>query len=375
MNTNILHFLALSAICAGVLCGCDKTEPDNGPKEPETPAQESPVLVIDQTSLNISAEGGALSVSYTVENPAETGTVSAEPDADWIAVETVSSTDVKMNVEANDVTETRTASVNIIYTYGDDSDTVCRRVTVIQEAMIPDPELTLDIESPVTMPVEGGKITIPYTVTYPVEGGTISVKTEVAWITDEVSDTQVTLTVHENQSTSKRTAEVSIVYAYGDGETVSCPVSITQEALEAQYDYYLPNAYLWGELYDYSIANFIYFRVQFSDMEISAEGDITEGACCYDLTIYTSSVVYDDSDHPFPPAGTYTYGTSTMAGEFSGWFYPAEGGSGFGIQEGTMEVSLDGSTMSVDINFTDEQGKTHCVQYSGQPVMDIAFQM
>ena len=374
MKTTLI--MSLAALTTSILLACSKPEPDNGTDEPEIPTQDTPSIVIKQTTYTINADRCTISIPYSINNPAETGTVSAKADVEWINSGTISSTDVTLNIEANDMTETRSAIVNIIYTYGENSDTVSKSVTVEQEAMIPDPELIIDLEGTPTVPAEGGAISIPYTVKYPVEGGYISALTEVAWIKpEEISDTQVSLYISENQSTQERTAAVNIVYTYGDGETVSQPVNIIQEALEADYDYYVPNAFLHGELYDYSIAGLIYFRVKFSDMEITEEGNITEGACCYDLTIYTSSVLYDDNSNPMPPAGTYRYGTTQSAGEFSGWFYPTSGGTGSGIQEGTMDIKIEGSTMTVEINLIDEQGKTHCVEYSGIPSIDIAFQL
>lgn len=365
----LLPFFAAFALSTAMLAGCTKTEPDNKPDNPET---KTPEIIIDELNPEIGAEGGEISISYTIENPAETGTISAETDenASWIEVSSISATDIVLTVEANDITETRQTDVTVIYTYGENSDTVSCTVTVMQAELVPDPEIKTDGQS-VRIPVEGGQASAEFSVMYAVDGGKISATTEADWLTiDEVGGNEIKMTATENIFAKEKTAIINLVYSYGDGESVTAELKVIQDAVEVSVDYYMPVAYISGEYYDYG-AIFRYFRIKLSDMEIT-EGEIAEGASSYDLTLYVSDV--DDPANPWPQAGTYKYGTMT-AGTFSGWFYPVKGAIGAEIKEGTAEVSVDGENLLIELDLKDADGKTHYARYSGKPVFEIAVQM
>lgn len=363
------YSLSAMAICAVILTGCEK--PDQETPDPEVPTTGTPELVTENTVFNIEADGGRLSIPYTIENPAETGTVSAKNTVVWIAVDAVSTSDIQLTVEANNLTETRSSTINIVYTFGEDSDTVSTVVTIEQDARIPDPELVLSTDM-FTVSAEGGEITIPFIISNPVEGGTVSTAADADWLTEKsVSKNEVSFTIAQNMSAQDRTAKVTLTYTYGEGNTATAEADIVQEGAEGMYDHYLPETYSYAQYWDYGEI-FRYFSIQFSDKEI-VDGTIAEGACNYNLTIYVNDI--DDSSNPVPPDGTYTYSESLSAGTFSGWYYPTTNSTGCGISEGEMTVSKDGDYLLITFELTDTEGATHYVRYYGIPSYDIAFQL
>lgn len=72
---------------------------------------------------------------------------------------------------------------------------------------------------------------ITYTINNGVEGGTVSASTEAEWLTlGQIADTApvVPFTCSANTETTERTATVTLTYTYGDNETVTKDVTVTQ---------------------------------------------------------------------------------------------------------------------------------------------------
>lgn len=362
----IHFFIPLLAACAIIPYGCNKI----GPETPEPEPEKTPVIVLDQSDFDISADGGELSVPYRVENPAGTGSVSAESNVPWVTLSTVSVSEVVFEVEENEVTESRDAEVTIIYTFGENQETVSEKATIHQGEKIPDPEIVVETTEIEVAP-EGGDVTVALSVLNPAEDGVMSAATDAEWITVVTADESgVSLKVGENTSVTERSAVLVITYTYRNGKTVDAEVTIKQ-AVPVHADYYLPEAYAYAEYYDYGEV-FRYFRIYFSDKEI-VDGQFAEDAFKYDLTIYVTGI--EDNSNPVPPDGSYVYGKDLTPGQFSGWVYLANDTAGFGILEGTMDIAKDGEYLSIETNITDEYGDTHYVKYYGIPSFDIAFQL
>lgn len=362
MRRSHLLFIILLASCTALFHSCEPQGPGSG--------TDVPVINLGQTDLSIGPDGGEVSIAYTLENPAETGVVSAASDVPWATLVNVSATDIIFKIKKNDVTEDRTAEITVVYTYGDDKKTVSSKATITQSEMIPDPEITVD-QTEISVVPEGGEITVGVAVQYPASDGVLSASTEADWIeVSRVTDSEITLQVKENKSMGERTAQLSVTYSYGQDKTVETKVKIIQD-IPFDSDYYLPEAYTYAEYYDYGEI-FRYFRIYFSDREI-IDGKVAADAFKYDLTIYVSHVA--DNENPIPPAGTYTYGKNLVPGEFSGWIYPANDTDGFEIKEGTMEITEDGEYLGIEINLTDFNGKTHYVKYYGIPSFKTVIQI
>ena len=76
---------------------------------------------------------------------------------------------------------------------------------------------------------------IEYTINNPVEGGVLTANTEAEWLTiGTVGEETVAFTCTENDG-DIRTANVTLTYTYGDNETVSKDVTVTQAAAPVIY--------------------------------------------------------------------------------------------------------------------------------------------
>ena len=82
---------------------------------------------------------------------------------------------------------------------------------------------------------------ISYTLVNPVSGGEVTAKSSENWLTPgTVTATEVPFTCTANEANTERTATVTLTYTYGDNETVTKDVTVTQAA------YVDPNAkYNW----------------------------------------------------------------------------------------------------------------------------------
>ena len=75
-----------------------------------------------------------------------------------------------------------------------------------------------------------------FTVNNPIEGGVTTVTEDVDWISDAVvSDNTVNFSTSANEANTARTATITLTYTYGDNETVTKDVTITQAAAPVIY--------------------------------------------------------------------------------------------------------------------------------------------
>ena len=92
---------------------------------------QTPVIVADDVIIAFDATNG--SINYTINNPAESGALAASTTATWITLGDAVDNAVAFTCEANELTEARTATVTLTYTYGD-NETVTKDVTISQDA-------------------------------------------------------------------------------------------------------------------------------------------------------------------------------------------------------------------------------------------------
>lgn len=75
-----------------------------------------------------------------------------------------------------------------------------------------------------------------FEVNNPVNDGTTTVTENVEWISDvTISGNSVTFTTTANEATTSRSGVITLTYTFGDNETVTKDVTITQAALPASY--------------------------------------------------------------------------------------------------------------------------------------------
>lgn len=105
--TSVTAVLLLSAV------GCKQNE-----KEPGT--TPDPVLKVNTTIVQATAEGGVYEISYTVENPVDGAVLELTSDADWVSGPDYSAENVvSVTVAPNNDNADRNANLLLTYTYGE----------------------------------------------------------------------------------------------------------------------------------------------------------------------------------------------------------------------------------------------------------------
>ena len=130
---NKLAFLAAATLSVALMTGCSDDD-----------EQQVPQLSINLENgvLNVSNEGETATVAYTLTHAAADGTMTATTTADWLTV-TCENEAISVAAQPNMTTETKTATVDVTYTYAG-SQTVSAQFDVQQAAMqVPDADYTL----------------------------------------------------------------------------------------------------------------------------------------------------------------------------------------------------------------------------------------
>lgn len=131
--------LALAVGCFVMACEKPSNEkpgpgPDDGNDTTDVTDPTEPVLTLtSESSVSVDAKGGQVTITYTLENPAEDGEISASAaeGGDWCSdFNTDTEGQVTFNVAANDG-EARNTVVTVAYTYGG-GYTMTVKVTVSQ---------------------------------------------------------------------------------------------------------------------------------------------------------------------------------------------------------------------------------------------------
>lgn len=107
-----LRFLATLVAIAMAAVSCDTKQPNEEEPQPEVKA---PVIVLSQDAVELGSAGNAVTLNYTIENPAEGVTLGASHDADWLTVNTSTAGIIALSASKNSSTEPRTTSVTLSY--------------------------------------------------------------------------------------------------------------------------------------------------------------------------------------------------------------------------------------------------------------------
>ena len=127
-----LNFAIPALLCLLCLQACKK-------ETPEQPPVEDPVLEITTEDITVDPLGKECSVSYTLTNGVEGGTVSAQSPADWIGdVNDETEGVVTFTVLPNDTESDRSSKLIVTYTYGEglavrDSVNITQSATSVSE--------------------------------------------------------------------------------------------------------------------------------------------------------------------------------------------------------------------------------------------------
>lgn len=191
-----------------------------------------PSLTLTSEDLQtFNAQGGAGTISYTLTNASNSIKLSVSCEADWIENITVSSSDIKFNVAAN---EGSVRNTQIVVTYGD----LSFEVTIVQESAndtgdnTNEPSITLSSEATMLFKTTGGNGKISYKLKNPVEGVNVTATCSANWVSDIKVGDDITFKVAAN-SGKERTARIAVTYgSYGGFE-----VTIKQNG-ELSFDNY-----------------------------------------------------------------------------------------------------------------------------------------
>lgn len=240
------------------------------------------------------------------------------------------------------------------------------------------PEIDLGKLVNLPVPMEGGETVVEYRIENPVEGGTISAEPTENWLGGFNYDTpgRIVFNVDENTADEDRSSIVTIVYTYGENESVTAQINVIQ----ASYDYVTDCGFMSGTYYGtrYGMEGEHNYYTILSDMEY--DGGAMPGGSYYAFDLYNASAP-ENQDNPLPAAGTYVLGEPGFTADMT--FAPdntealrtsADGEDVFdvGFTEGALTISYDGGVMLAEASLTDENGMRHYLTYAGTPEYDNA---
>lgn len=191
-NISKLSMLFLAAVLG--LSSCGGSEPEEQPKVPvlKVTAPEGGVSVI--------AAGGAVSVSYSVENPTETGVLSVKSSESWVSDIQVNASDVTADVAVNPGDE-RSAELTFSYSGAESVKIKMNQLAAGVNIALSEKEKELE--------AEGGSFSVVVT-----SDRDWTLSGESAWVKASAesgkSGDEVTFTVEKNTSSDSR--EVSFTF-------------------------------------------------------------------------------------------------------------------------------------------------------------------
>lgn len=235
------------------------------------------------------------------------------------------------------------------------------------------PQITLDNQTFLDIPGEGGTVSLTYNITDPVEGGQISVEPTENWIHDIDCETSgiITFLADANETEESRSQIITITYTYGEGQSTKAQINAVQNISMV---YNIPLDVLTGAYYGNAlgIEEEHNYYTWLSDKEFSSDGYSQNGGTYYLLDIYAPAP--EDPSNPLPIAGSYTLGakgatsTMTFSPDYSKGFSTDENGNtvfDVTFTEGTMTIDYEGDAIIINATLLDNTGKTHYVRYHG----------
>ncbi|HIZ88005.1 MAG TPA: hypothetical protein IAC03_07620 [Candidatus Coprenecus pullistercoris] len=196
----------------------------------ETPVPE--INIVDE--FRLSYEGGEISIPFDINNPVEGAEMGALCEASWVSGATADDTSVTFTATEN-TGEARKADLILTYTYseGQVTKTIILSQSAAGEEPEPDPnapQLINNGEGTIVAAPEGGDYTISYSLVNPTQDGVLNVKSYETWVNDVDANTLGTIRFSISANTTKdREGSIIVSYIYGDSDTVSFEVAITQK--------------------------------------------------------------------------------------------------------------------------------------------------
>ncbi len=270
-------------------------------------------------SVVASCDGGRYSVSYTISNPTDDGSVSSAADVGWISdLDCSSSGTVSFTVAANSDESSRTGNISVSYSYSVGGKTVYAtgNSAVIQYGT-GSPDLSVQPNA-VTADYEGGSYSLSYSVDNPDAEGKLACIADVNWIEDIDLETYGTVkfTVDGNDGEDLRTGTITLTYTYGYN-VISKYVTVIQDHVAGGADVselvgtYTAHGTVYGSgispatEMDWTVKIYAYTGYEKYDMYIDGLVPWAEGS--YDTLgthDYSASATYEDGQIVIPSQTT-----------------------------------------------------------------------
>lgn len=339
------------------------------------------VVVGESVEIPYSVKGADkyTTVKATVEDGNENWTAAVNPVDSATGVITV-----------NNVSADLETGVIMVFAYNGAGNTI-EKALILEGVPVPAPALTVTVDT-VKITADGGAGTITYEVENPVEGAVVTAAAEegIDWITDfncETSGT-VTFNVAANELEETRTATVTLTYTYGEDKTQTATVIVSQEGFAPTYDYELAleSGKAGGMYYGNAMGGNMIYVLHFNPRAFNGVyTGYSPNSQYYVITLQAPAPA--DLENIVLPAGNYTAEQSDPTGVIDGdmkilkinnstldikkdlyttSFY--EGGGDMVddyLDYGTLSVSYEGGNYTIEGIFTDIDGETHHLTYTG----------
>ena len=213
--------------------------------------------------------------------------------------------------------------------------------------------ITINSESPMTLGVAGGKVTIDYTITNPNPNYHVTAVFNSYWISNyEYGDNSITFTVERNTEKSDREGILKLNYG-----SSSASITIKQEGKTSDYDYDVNATAFGGEYQGVLGAGNFRYLVSVANEDISYVFDIFAGL--------------SSRDNPILPNGFYTIdqNNSTDIGTISkvyskAYVYDEDGAVATEFQMHTGSVTVSDNRFEAVVFM--EDGTSHKIVYEGE---------
>lgn len=178
-----------------------------GPEENPTPAEKDPVLNL-VASVDVAAEGGVQTLSYTLENAKEGLELNATSEVEWIENIAVAEK-ITFEVLAN---EGEAREATLVVTYGDITKNVAVKQAKKNEAP-KTPVFELVGEGVVEYAWNDPMGEVEFLLENPVDGVSVSAKSSASWLSQfQVADNKIKFAIEENRGDAR---EAKVTAEYG----------------------------------------------------------------------------------------------------------------------------------------------------------------
>lgn len=139
------RIIAILALCTIWFVGCKEDAPIvNEPNTPDEPEVHAPIIKLSRNSVEVTAEGETINLSFTIENPVAGEKVEVSTEAEWVSNIIVGEEIMQFVVAQNTSEESRETLLTVEYE-GADSCTITVTQSGIEPEPAPDPNKPLSL--------------------------------------------------------------------------------------------------------------------------------------------------------------------------------------------------------------------------------------